>query len=273
VATSATQSPAPVPAKASPKPAAGAKASGTPPRASALSLLASSRLFQSGWSVSAVFAGVAVIVGACSYFAGLQSASLQVAQLTSQLERMQKDAGRGGTLAQAVVLPVSPSVPGAAPATPNAGVAGSAGENVRRLEAQNTQYHTLLDRQDAEHSAGRSLLAVLAVAHSSLIPLQAAKPGAHKVVAYLLTAPGGRFVFVASSLPSVAAGHQYQLWFFRKDDPSPLRGPVFDIRQPTAIDLNQVLPAGISSLQLTEEPSGGSDAPSSPPVATCSLQH
>jgi hypothetical protein len=258
VASSATPSSASAPQQPSPGPAAGAG----PGKPLALSFLAASKWLESGWSVSAVFTGVAVIVGVSSYFAGLQSASLQVAQLTSQLHRLQKDAGTSGSRPQSNAAPVTTA--------PQTG-ADSASDYVRKLEAQNTQYHILLDRQDAEHSAGRSLLSALGVAQSRLIPMKAAE-GGRLVIAYLITAPGSRFVFVASSLPPVQSGHQYQLWFFKGKDAAALRGPVFDLKQPTAIDLNQVLPSGISSLEITQEPTGGSDAPTGAPIASCSLE-
>lgn len=269
MASSVTRPSAPVPPQSRPEPAGSAAPSWTSARASALRQLASSR-----WSVSAVFAGVAVIVSACSFFAGVQYRHLEVALLDSQLQRMQKDASRANAGTQAGLgATAGPPSAGASANTSNPRVDDSLREHILKLEAQNAQYQTLLDRHDAEHSAGRSLLAVLAVAHSNLIPMKPATPGAPPIVAYLLTAPGGRFVFIASSLPPVTPGHQYQLWFFRNDAPSALRGPVFDLKQPMSIDLNQILPAGISSLELTEEPAGGSEAPSTPPLAACSIGH
>ena len=263
----------PVPVSTSvPAPAAVA----TPPKAlanvSVRAALAAWRELQ-GRSVSIVAACVAVVIGLGAYYAGVQSASLQVAQLNSQLQRAEKEA----PVTDPVALPPVYAAHRPAPVTaPPAGPVSSRDadqlrENLRTIQAQNDEYRTLLDLRDAEQTAGRSLLTALGVGHATLHPMKAANP-AMPLVAYLVTAPGGRLVFVASVLPPVEPGHQYQLWFYRKDDPSALRGPVFDLKQPVAIDLNQVLPAAVDSIEITIEPTGGSEVPSTQAIATSTIE-
>jgi hypothetical protein len=86
-------------------------------------------------------------------------------------------------------------------------------------------------------------------------------------VAYALLAEQDRLLLIVSNLPKPANGHDYQVWIYRSQDPKVVSGgllyPEENGKATLEISNTDALRA-VSSIAITSEPAGGTDAPSGP---------
>ena len=88
--------------------------------------------------------------------------------------------------------------------------------------------------------------------------------GTTNAVAYVLLIEKSRLVFVGSNLPKPSADHQFQLWLHRKEEPKVVSAGVFapDNKNHAVVEYAEAsLLSEISFVAITEEPTGGSSAP------------
>jgi hypothetical protein len=110
-------------------------------------------------------------------------------------------------------------------------------------------------RSDADRL--REVAAVLAAPDAVVVPLEGP---AGTSVRFVSSTEAGAGMLVASGLEAVPDGRTYQLWFI--DPAGPRSAGVFDPDDAGSVRFRTAeLPAGVTSIGITEEPSGGSEAP------------
>lgn len=133
-----------------------------------------------------------------------------------------------------------------------------------RAQAEANQYKGILDRERQAAVDNSSLVEALTNPGAHLVPLKGTEAAA-EATAYALIVENSRLIFIASNLPELAAGRQFQLWLVRKEDPKFVSAGVFasdaDKRAFMSFEDRSVL-SEIALVEVTEEPEGGSAAPS-----------
>ena len=110
-------------------------------------------------------------------------------------------------------------------------------------------------RSDADRL--REVAAVLAAPDTVQVPLEGPAGTSARFVS---SADAGAGVLVASGLDEVPAGRTYQLWFI--DSSGPHSAGVFEPDDAGSVRFHTVeMPNGVTTIGITEEPSGGSPAP------------
>lgn len=130
-------------------------------------------------------------------------------------------------------------------------------------QAEANQYKQVIDLEQHALAANTKLLDALSIPGDRLLPMKGSAAAA-ETTAYALIVESSRILFVASNLPKLAPGRQYQLWLLRRQEPKLVSAGVFtpDAENRTLMEFGEpsVL-SDISELDVTEEPSGGSEAP------------
>jgi len=219
---------------------------------------------------------VTIIVGSAAWYAGRQSAAFSTSHVIADLEQTQKDTA-AARLELEKARDDKSALQRRIDSMKNGTMAGDQAklqEKATRLEAELNQYEAALDREERAKAANGQIAAALAAPGVRLVPLKGVESAAHSTVYSLLTEKGG-LLLVASGLPVPASNRQYQLWFLRKEDPKPTDGGLFSVeadgRAVFEVD-NPALTAGMTGLAVTEEPQGGSPAPTTTPILTASIE-
>jgi hypothetical protein len=223
-------------------------------------------------ALAAIAFAVLVAVGLATWFAGVQYGRLRNQQAVSEATDVQRSATK-----LRVELNQQQSTNRALEtALKTAGTDEAARQmeamrrQILRLQAQVDQFQssTDLDRQLLNDNA--QLMNALSTPGVRLLPLHGVESAA-KSVAYALIAANREVIFVASSLPNPDPEHDFQLWIARKEDPKLISGGVFspDESQRAIVRFSAAdLTSEIVSLEVTEEPLGGSEAPTGPRLFT-----
>jgi hypothetical protein len=135
---------------------------------------------------------------------------------------------------------------------------------ILELEAAAGQYKAIIDRQERALADNLRLLSALSTPAAHLFLMKGSQAAA-TCIAYALVVENSKIVLIASNLPTLEGQKQFQLWVERTEDPKIVSGGVF-----SATDDNRGLlefddPSLISHISLiavTDEPRGGSSAPS-----------
>lgn len=213
---------------------------------------------------------VLVAVGLATWFAGVQYGRLRNQQAVSEATDVQRSA----TKLRVELHQQQNTNRALETAMKSAGTDEAARQieamrtKILRLQAQVDQFQssTDLDRQLLNDNA--QLVSALAMPGVRLMPLHSVEP-AVKSVAYALIAADKELLLVASALPNPDPEHDFQLWITRKEEPKLISGGVFspDESQRAMVRFSVAdLTAGIVSLEVTEEPLGGSEAPTGPRI-------
>ncbi len=228
------------------------------------------------WFIRAMAALITVIVGSAAWYAGRQSAAFGTSHVIADLEQMQKD-----TAAARLDLEKTKTDKAALQKKLDATRSGTLAddqaklqERETRLEAELSQYKAALGREERAKEADGRIAAILAAPGVRLVPLKGVESAAHSTVYSLITDKGG-VLLVAAGLPVLTGNRQYQLWFLRKEDPKTTDGGLFSVeadgKAVFEVD-NPALTAGMTGLAVTEEPQGGSPAPTTTPILTASIE-
>jgi Anti-sigma-K factor rskA, C-terminal len=133
-----------------------------------------------------------------------------------------------------------------------------------QAQAAANQYKAIIERERQASTNDSSLFEALTSPGAHLLPLKGTEAAAD-TIAYALIVENSRLLFLASNLPELADGRQFQLWLVRKADPKLVSAGVFkrgdDKRALMSFDDASFL-SGIEFVEVTEEPEGGSPAPS-----------
>jgi hypothetical protein len=142
--------------------------------------------------------------------------------------------------------------------------------NVRKQllqsQAEANQYKQVIELEHQALKSNTELLDALSSPGAHLLPLKGADVAADST-AYALIVESSRILFVASNLPKPPAGKQYQLWVMRRQEPKLVSAGVFtpdDDKRAVMDFLAAAIPSvlsDISALEVTQEPSGGSEVP------------
>lgn len=136
-------------------------------------------------------------------------------------------------------------------------------QQLLKAQAEANDYKAIIDRERQVSKDNSRLLDALSTPGTHLLSLKGAESAADST-AYALLVVNSRLLFVASNLPEPAEGRQFQLWLKRKQDPKIVSAGVFtpddDNRTLMSFDDPSVL-SDISVLEVTDEPEGGSAAP------------
>jgi hypothetical protein len=217
---------------------------------------------------AAIAFAILVAVGLATWFAGVQYGRMRNQQAVSEATDVQRSA----TKLRVELNQQQDTNRKLEDALKSAGTDKAAREmeamrtQILRLQAQVDQFQssTDLDRQLLTDNA--QLVNVLSTPSVRLVPLRGLESAA-KSVAYALIAADREVVLVASSLPNPDPEHDFQLWIARKEDPKLISGGVFspDDSQRALVRFSAAdLTSEIVSLEVTEEPLGGSEAPTGP---------
>jgi hypothetical protein len=137
-------------------------------------------------------------------------------------------------------------------------------------QAEANQYKQVIQLEQRALLANTTLLDALSIPGAHLLPMKGSDAAAEST-AYALIVESSRILFVASNLPRPAAGRQYQLWLLRRQEPKLVSAGVFtpDAENRALVDFGEpsVL-SDISEVDVTDEPSGGSEAPTGDKLMT-----
>ncbi len=142
-----------------------------------------------------------------------------------------------------------------------------------QAQAQAEQYKAILDREQQAIAENTRFLSALSNPGARLVPLKGSDVAA-ATTAYALFIENSKLLFVASNLPKLAEGRQFQLWLIRKQEPKIVSAGVFsaddDSGAVMSFDEASVL-SDVSLFRVTDEPNRGSPAPTGPKLLEGSL--
>ncbi|HZQ54229.1 MAG TPA: anti-sigma factor [Bryobacteraceae bacterium] len=216
--------------------------------------------------IAVTIAAIVLILGA--WYAGQQSGRMDAQPVNAELNRLvhlfattqvqlHQEKEKGQAMQKAL------SVGGRAEAINSE---ASLQRQLSEARAEADQYKAVLTRNREAATDEADVLAVLANPNVHLVALKPSKR-ARGSVAYALLARNSGLIFLGSRLPYPQPNHQFQLWLFRKEQPKVISAGVF---APVGNDRtvlrfeNPSLVSNLSELEVTEEPAGGSSAPTGP---------
>jgi anti-sigma-K factor RskA len=139
-------------------------------------------------------------------------------------------------------------------------------QSLVKSEAEVQGYKTVIARDSQLSSDNTRLIGMLNSVGARLLPMRGGE-GTANAVAYILLIEKSKLVFVGSNLPKPAPDHEFQLWLHRKEEPRIVSAGVFapDEKNHAVVEYTEgSLLSEISFVAITEEPMGGSSAPTSP---------
>lgn len=206
-----------------------------------------------------------ILVGVSTWFAGVQYGRLKNQQLVSELT----DSQRTTTKLRLQLNEQQQVIRNLESALKSTGTDKTEKQleamraQILRLQAQvdQSESSTDLDRQLLNDNA--QLVRALSSPGAHLLPLRGLQSAAQSV-GYAVVSTDREIIVIVSSLPNPGSGRDYQLWVRRKEDPKLVSGGVFspdDSHRALVRFSAGDLAAEIVSLQVTEEPLGGSESP------------
>lgn len=136
-------------------------------------------------------------------------------------------------------------------------------QSLVQSQAEAQEYKTVIARDSQLSTDNTRLIGMLNSVGARLLPMRGGE-GTTNAVAYVLLIEKSKLVFVGSNLPKPEADHQFQLWLHRKEEPKIVSAGVFapDEKNHAVLEYTEAsLLSEISFVAITEEPTGGSSAP------------
>jgi len=120
----------------------------------------------------------------------------------------------------------------------------------------------IIDRQQLALASHLSMISTLGQRGVKLLPMKGAESAASSI-AYTIIVPNLKLIFVGSNLPEIPQNRQLQVWLVRSQQPKLVSAGLITLRGGTAVLQlsNPALVSDLESIAVTEEPSGGSPAP------------
>ncbi len=146
------------------------------------------------------------------------------------------------------------------------GQASQLKQSLNQSQAEAQEYKTVIARDSQLTSDNARLISMLNSAGAKLLPMRGGE-GTSGAVAYVLMIDKSKLVFVGSNLPKPEPDHQFQIWLHRKEEPKVVSAGVFspDDKNHAVVEYTEgSLLSEISFVAITQEPTGGSSAPTSP---------
>jgi len=120
-----------------------------------------------------------------------------------------------------------------------------------------------VQRMEIQAGEGRRMISMLSGAGTRLVPVNGTE-AAPKARGYALVSEGNRVLFFANDLPPLPGGRVYQLWLIRDKSPAIVSGGVFEAQATRSAQVEFArgdLIRGLTAIAVTDEPAGGSVAP------------
>ena len=218
--------------------------------------------------IAVTIAAIVLILGA--WYAGRQSGQMDAQPINAELNRLvhlfattqvqlHQEKEKGQAMQKAL------SVGGRADVVNSE---TSLQHQLSEAKAEADQYKAVLARDRESATDEVNVLAVLANPNVHLVALKPSKR-APRSVAYALFAKNSGLIFLGSRLPHPQADRQFQLWLLRKEEPKVISAGVFapDGNDRTVLYFEgPSLVSDMTELEVTEEPVGGSSAPTGPEI-------
>lgn len=137
-------------------------------------------------------------------------------------------------------------------------------------QAEANQYKEVIGLEQQALIENTKLLDALSNPGAHLVAMKGSEIAADST-GYALIVESSRMLFVASNLPQPPEGKQYQLWVFRREEPKLVSAGVFspDERKRVMMDFGAPsMLSDIAEVEVTEEPSTGSESPTGDKVMT-----
>ena len=217
------------------------------------------------WWIVALGAAILVILLFGTWYAGRQSASIQDQGLSSTLNQLTQEVAslklqldderaKRHEIEKAMISVGKNSM---------LDQQAQMRRQISELEAEAGQYKAIIDRQERALADNLRLLTALSTPAAHLFLMKDSDAAAN-CTAYDMVVENSKILLIASSLPQLEDQRQFQLWVERTDDPKIVSGGVFagsdDNRGLLEFD-DPSLVSHISLIEVTEEPRGGSSAP------------
>ncbi len=136
-------------------------------------------------------------------------------------------------------------------------------QQLLQSQAEANQYKEVVNMEQRALKENTELLDALSSPGVHFLAMKGSEAAADST-AYALIVESSRMVFVASNLPKPPEGKQYQLWVLRRQEPKLVSAGVFSPDESNRALMDFDTPAvlsDIAELEVTEEPAGGSEAP------------
>jgi hypothetical protein len=130
---------------------------------------------------------------------------------------------------------------------------------VQDLESQLQRYHALIDVQKKGMEQHKQMISLLESRSVALVQLHGTDGGQNGLGVALIS-ENSKLAFFPANLPALPAGRTYQLWLIRDKAPGVVSAGTFT-GEATLQFANQELLSGVKTLAVTDEPAGGSAAP------------
>jgi hypothetical protein len=217
-----------------------------------------------------ISAALLLLVGIAAWVAGTRYERLRTQQLVSQLANAQENVVRLRMQLRERDARIQES--NNSPRTSGSESVAVETERMRRqilrLQAELNAVQNVSNRDREELADKQQLVNALSGAGAHLIALRGQET-ALPSVAYAIVIENQKLLLIASKLPKAPAGHDYQLWVLRKEEPATVSGGVFspddDGRVMFQLTESQLV-SHFAALSVTLEPVGGSDAPAGPKI-------
>jgi outer membrane murein-binding lipoprotein Lpp len=130
---------------------------------------------------------------------------------------------------------------------------------VQDLESQVQRYHALIDVQKKGMEQHKQMISLLESRNVALVQLHGTE-ATQNGLGVALIAENSKLAFFPANLPVLPSGRTYQLWLIRDRAPGVVSAGAFT-GDATLQFANQELLSGVKTLAVTDEPAGGSAAP------------
>jgi len=199
-----------------------------------------------------------------TWYAGRQSIRLEAQPFSADLDRLaQQVANDHIRLQQEIQKRVEVEKQLGSSGRSAIGQASRLQQTLVQSQAEAQEYRTVIARDSQLSTDNTRLIGMLNSVGARLLPMRGGE-GTTNAVAYVLLIEKSKLVFVGSNLPKPSADHQFQLWLHRKEEPKIVSVGVFvpDEKSHAVVEYTEAsLLSEISFVAITEEPIGGSSAP------------
>jgi hypothetical protein len=199
-----------------------------------------------------------------TWYAGRQSIRLETQPVSADLDRLAQEVATNHIRLQEEIQKRSEVEKQLGSSGRSAiGQASRLQQTLVKSQAEAQEYKTVIARDSQLSTDNTRLIGMLNSVGARLLPMRGGE-GTTNAVAYVLLIEKSKLVFVGSNLPKPSADHQFQLWLHRKEEPKIVSAGVFapDEKNHAVVEYAEAsLLSEISFVAITEEPMGGSSAP------------
>jgi anti-sigma-K factor RskA len=214
-----------------------------------------------------IMAAMLSVLLLATWYAGRQSIRLDTQPLSTDLDRLaQQVANDRIRLQEEIQKRIEAERQLGSSGRSAIGQASQLKQSLNQSQAEAQEYKTVIARDSQLTSENVRLIGMLNSAGAKLLPMRGGE-GTSGAVAYILMIDKSKLVFVGSNLPKPEADHQFQIWLHRKEEPKVVSAGVFapDDKNHAVVEYTErSLLSEVSFVAITQEPIGGSSAPTSP---------